>query len=82
MIKVYQYPSCPYCRKVINAITELKLKSGEDYLLIEASHGTSGREEVIRLGGKGQVPFLVDGDVKMYESDDIVQYIRKKFSKA
>lgn len=79
MIKLYQFSTCPFCRKVIDAATEMKLKPGEDYILIEASRGTPGREEVVRLGGKGQVPFMVDGDVKMYESDDIIDYLKNKF---
>jgi len=35
---------------------------------------------VVKLGGKSQVPFLVDGNTMMYESDDIVQYLKSKFS--
>lgn len=38
-------------------------------------------EELIEKGGKRQVPYLVDTNtgVAMYESDDIVEYLRKNF---
>jgi glutathione S-transferase len=80
MIKIYQFAACPFCQKVLRAVDELKLKEGSDYVLIEASRNTAGREEVVKLGGKSQVPFLVDDNTMMYESDDIVQYLRTKFS--
>jgi glutathione S-transferase len=37
------------------------------------------RDELIEKGGKGQVPYLVDTDkdVAMYESSDIIDYIRE-----
>ncbi|MGV3666033.1 MAG: glutathione S-transferase N-terminal domain-containing protein [Leptospira bouyouniensis] len=81
MIRLYQYDSCPYCYRVRQSIQALGLKEGKDYELVEARNGTKGREEVIRLGGISQVPFLVDGEIKMYESLDIIDYIQNKFSK-
>ncbi len=35
-------------------------------------------DELIRMGGKEQVPFLMDVDnkVDLYESDDIIEYIK------
>jgi glutathione S-transferase len=41
------------------------------------------KEELKRLGGKTQVPFLVDPDrnVKMYESEDIIAYVREHYSR-
>ncbi|XDD44954.1 glutathione S-transferase N-terminal domain-containing protein [Leptospira sp. WS39.C2] len=80
MIRLYQYDSCPYCYRVRSAIQTLGLNEGKDYVLVEARNGTPGREEVIRLGGISQVPFLVDGEVKMYESLDIISYLQNKFS--
>jgi len=80
MKKIYQFASCPYCQKVIQGAKQLGLVEGKDYQLIEASRGTPGRKEVESLGGKSQVPFLVDGSVKMYESDDILNYLKKSVS--
>jgi glutathione S-transferase len=80
MVRLYQFASCPYCQRVLRLLDDLGLKSGKDYELVEASRGTPGRDEVINLGGASQVPFLVDADVKMYESSDIIAYLKRKFS--
>lgn len=77
MLKLYVFEECPYCRKVRKAFEEM----GLDYELIFAEWGTPLHEEVKRLGGKGQVPFLVDTerDVQMYESDDIIAYAKEHY---
>ncbi|TGK35143.1 glutaredoxin [Leptospira gomenensis] len=77
-MKLYQYRTCPYSSYVREEFEKMGLVPGKDYELVEASRGTPGREEVIRLGGLSQVPFLVDGDTKLYESRDIVAYVRRK----
>jgi glutathione S-transferase len=75
MYKLYTYPSCPYCDKVRAAFAEM----GVEYEEIDASRGTPGSEVLVNMGGKQQVPFLVDEDnnVQMYESDKIVEYARE-----
>ena len=35
--------------------------------------------ELIARGGKRQVPYIVDGEIEMYESDDIVMYVEKTY---
>ncbi|MDV6234987.1 glutathione S-transferase N-terminal domain-containing protein [Leptospira ellisii] len=77
-MKLYQYRTCPYSSYVRDAFDEMGMVPGKDYELVEASRGTPGREEVVRLGGLSQVPFLVDGETRMYESRDIVSYVRNK----
>lgn len=80
MLRVYQYESCPFCRQVRSALEVLGFKIGQDYELLDAMRNTPGRLELLRLGGKNQVPFLVDEDegVKMYESEAIITYLRNK----
>ncbi len=78
MIKIYQFEGCPYCARVISALLILNLKEEKDYKLVEASRGTPGRNEVIKLGGINQVPFLVDESIVMYESEDIILYLQNK----
>jgi glutaredoxin len=77
MIQLYNKESCPFCIKVRRAFDSFGLQEGKDFTLVSAETNSPGREIVIQLGGKSQVPFLVHGDVKMYESDDIIEYVRK-----
>ena len=76
MLKLYTTPICPYCDYVKIEFKKLGVK----YETIDAST-PKNREELIKLGGKSQVPFLVDTtkDVKMYESRDIVKYVKKTY---
>ena len=81
MIELYINTRCPFCQKVLKAADEFGLEEGKDYTTIDASTGTPGRKVVLRVGGKGMVPFLIDGDNSMYESDDIIKYL-KAFQKS
>ncbi|WP_369130551.1 glutathione S-transferase N-terminal domain-containing protein [Desulforhopalus vacuolatus] len=80
-MKLYLRADCPYCNKVLNAVEKMGLKEKEDYIIINAQAGTPGRDMVLKTGGKAMVPFLIDGDHSMYESDDIIAWIGKKYAK-
>jgi len=79
MLKLYTFPTCPYCQKVRRAFSE----DGIPYEEVNAEPGTPGAEELQHLGGKLQVPFLLDTEagLSMYESDDIITYARKNLKK-
>ena len=79
-MKLFIYKTCPYCLKVRDAMKNLGLKEGEDVELVDA-HQEENKEKLFELGGKAQVPFLIDGSTKMYESDDIISYLTKKKTK-
>jgi glutathione S-transferase len=73
-LELYEFEGCPFCRKVRDALTELDL----DAMVYPCPHGGSVyREKVIAEGGKAQFPYLVDPNTgaRMYESDDIVDYL-------
>lgn len=78
MLKLYTYSYCPYCEKVRLAFKAMSV----DYQEIDAERGTPGSEELVNLGGKQQVPFLVDEEAKisLYESDDIIDYARTRIA--
>ena len=61
---------------MLDALENMDLAEGEDYTIIDANPGSRGRAEVQRIGGKSMVPFLVDGDTAMYESLDIIEYLK------
>lgn len=78
MLELYSAERCPYCVRVRQALED----KGLAYIHkpVPLGGATSPlKEELIRLGGKGQVPFLVDPERKtqMYESGDIIAYIKK-----
>jgi len=78
VMQLYLWDSCPFCRKVSLAVEELGLVEGVDFEVISAGPGTPGRLAVQERGGKAMVPFLVDGQTSMYESNDIINYIKSK----
>lgn len=73
MIDLYILETCPYCHKVMNFLEE----NGIKYNKIDTSDNQN-KETLIKLGGKRQVPFLVDNDrnIQMYESGDIIEYLK------
>ncbi|HJL16402.1 MAG TPA: glutathione S-transferase N-terminal domain-containing protein [Sandaracinaceae bacterium LLY-WYZ-13_1] len=70
---LYQYEGCPFCRKVRERLHELDLV----HLVQNVARGSARRPALEELGGKVQVPFLVDPNTgtSMYESDAIVAYL-------
>ncbi|HVP27990.1 MAG TPA: glutathione S-transferase N-terminal domain-containing protein [Myxococcota bacterium] len=73
-LELYEFESCPYCRKVREALTILDL---EALVFPCPKGGRRFRDEVARRGGKLQFPWLVDPNTgrEMYESDEIVAYL-------
>jgi glutathione S-transferase len=78
MLKLYYADYCPFCRRVIDNFDQMGVK----YQLVDAAPDTAGREELLSLGGKAQVPFLVDPDrdIQMYESADIIEYAKQHYA--
>ena len=50
--------------------------------LKEVSEDETAAAELMEKGGKMQVPFIVDSekDVSMYETSDIIEYIRENYA--
>ena len=78
MLKLYDLEGCPFCRLAREALTELDL----DVEIIPVAKGdTETREALKALGGKVQMPYLIDPNtgVQMYESFDIVNYLYDQY---
>ena len=73
MLELFILESCPYCKKVMDFMEENKVK----YRKIDIKDKAS-EDSLIQLGGKRQVPVLVDTDrnIQMYESADIIEYVK------
>ena len=77
-LKLYEFEGCPFCRKVREAIVWLDL----DPVVYPCPQGGKRfREFVQETGGKAQFPYLIDENtgVKMYESDDIIEYLYENY---
>lgn len=79
MIELYQKEECPYCSKVRQFLSDNHI----DWLAHSAPPNSPARKKMVAMGGKEQVPFLHDPekDITMYESDDIIEYLKKNYVK-
>jgi glutaredoxin len=78
LLELYSFEGCPFCRRVRERLSELDL----DYIHRSCPKGESpNRAKLKELGGKIQVPYLVDPNTgtRMYESDDIITYLDRTY---
>lgn len=78
LLKLYDMEGCPFCRLAREALTELDL----DAEIIPVAKGDDKvRAELKALGGKVQMPYLVDENTgrQLYESYDIVNYLFEQY---
>lgn len=75
MIDLYILETCPFCRKVMSFFDENNIKYNKKNILEQ-----DNLDELMKLGGKQQVPFLFDNDnnKSMYESGDIIEYVKNR----
>ncbi len=76
MITLYVRTGCGYCKKVL----DFAHAHGIEYTLKDIAKDIRFAQELIALGGKRQVPHLIDSDTgaEMYESKDIIAYLAQK----
>jgi len=80
---LYQYKTCPFCIKVRQEMRRLALKVER----LDAQHPGTHREALISGGGKAKVPCLKITDPAgntqwLYESGEIIKYLRSRFASA
>ena len=68
---LYVKPGCPYCMKVDRFLDQAGIEMEHRSVL----EGTNA-DDLRTLGGKVQSPCLVVDGKAMYESDDIIAYLR------
>lgn len=75
MLTLYYKETCPFCQRVLQNAENL----GVEFNLKEITESEEAAAELLEKGGKTQVPYLVDekNGVAMYESSDIIDYIRE-----
>ena len=72
-LELFKMDTCPYCRKVIRGIEEM---GRSDIEMHDINSSAEDRERLIREGGKLQVPCLFIDGKPLYESDDILEWLR------
>ena len=77
LLSLWNFEASPYCRKVREVLCALNL----DYHVLNVGKNSPRRPQLIALGGKMQVPYLVDPNTNtaMYESEDIIDYLQRTY---
>ena len=80
-LALYQFKTCPFCIKVRRAMRGLSL----NIELRDAQHDPQHREALLQGGGQIKTPCLRITDEQgnsqwLYESDDIIHYLRQRFA--
>jgi len=70
-LKMFFKPTCPFCLKVIDyiEINEIKVDLTDINDNVNAS-------DLVKIGGKRQVPCLLIDGKPLYESDDIIKWFK------
>lgn len=77
-LELYYFPSCPYCQKVLNKISDLDIKSVELKNIMENS---DDRKKLLADTGRQTVPCLYIDGKPMHESDDINAWLTQNNSR-
>lgn len=74
-LTLYHYDGCAYCSKVKNFMAQ----SGISIPMKDTHANNVYREELIKIGGKSQVPCLVIDGKALYESNDIIDWLKNNW---
>jgi len=80
-LALYQFKTCPFCIKVRRAMRGQSL----NIELRDAQHDAQHRAALLQGGGQIKTPCLKITDAQgnsqwMYESDEIIRYLRQRFA--
>lgn len=71
-LELFMKPTCPYCIRVMNFMSENNITIP----LRDIVADESAAETLIAIGGKRQVPCLFIDGKPLYESGDIIEWLR------
>lgn len=71
-LELFMKPTCPYCIKVMNFMSENNITIP----LRDIVADESAAETLVTVGGKRQVPCLFIDGKPLYESGDIIEWLR------
>ncbi len=74
---LYDYPDCPFAKKVRIVLAEKELEF--DTVIVDLSRGQQRGEDFLRLNPFGKVPVLIDEETVIYESSIICEYLNDEY---
>tara|TARA_B100000963_G_scaffold159108_1_gene138482 strand:- start:391 stop:774 length:384 start_codon:yes stop_codon:yes gene_type:complete len=77
-LSLYDFSTCPFCIKVRRYMHENNIHIE----ILDAANNETHKSDLLAYGGKQQVPCLRipkqgSDDIWLYESDDIISYLKK-----
>jgi len=76
-LTLYHFAACPYCQRVRNFLTQ----EGISVPMKDTRENPVFGDELVKIGGKPQVPCLIIDGKALYESSDIIAWFRKNYKK-
>src|SRR5438874_1168511 len=77
MLKLYDYPDCPFCQKVRVVLAEKDLEY--EKIFVDLRRQEQKTPEFLRLNPYGKVPVLIDEDEVIYDSTIINEYLEDEY---
>jgi glutathione S-transferase len=77
MIRLYDYPDCPFSQKVRVVLAEKDLEY--ERVHVDLRKGEQRAPEFLKLNPYGKVPVLIDEDVVVYDSTIINEYLDEEY---
>ncbi len=77
MIRLYDYPDCPFSQKVRVVLAEKDLEY--ERVHVDLHKGEQRSPEFLKLNPYGKVPVLIDEDIVVYDSTIINEYLDEEY---
>lgn len=77
MLKLYDYPDCPFSQKVRVVLAEKDLEF--ERVFVDLRRGDQKQSDFLRMNPYGKVPILVDDDEVIYDSTIINEYLEEEY---
>ncbi len=77
MLKLYDYPDCPFCQKVRVVLAEKDLEY--EKVFVDLRRQEQKATEFLRMNPYGKVPVLVDDEEVIYDSTIINEYLEDEY---
>lgn len=74
-LTLYHFMGCPFCAVVQNYLESRNISIP----MKDIRQQPAFRDELIKIGGKTQVPCLVINGKALYESDEIIQWFKENW---